>query len=205
MRIKKEQELNQKIKELKEKALSDGQISENERKEIEKLENQRRDITVKELSKTEKEQERILVRMQRNRNAYSIDEASKAIKEAEKARKARKKEVDKQYEDDVIAIKNNVNLSKSEKDKLLAIADQRHKDEVRKAKSKKDAVVDVVKKQNKDIDKEMDLSSGRVYKNTEKWWNGLKSWWSNFREDQKKKAINTLKNKKKQLVETEKI
>ena len=36
------------------KALSDGQISENERKEIEKLENQRRDITVKELSKTEK-------------------------------------------------------------------------------------------------------------------------------------------------------
>ncbi|AWQ92823.1 putative tail length tape measure domain protein [Staphylococcus aureus] len=115
MRIKKEQELNQKIKELKEKALSDGQISENERKEIEKLENQRRDITVKELSKTEKEQERILVRMQRNRNAYSIDEASKAIKEAEKARKARKKEVDKQYEDDVIAIKNNVNLSKSEK------------------------------------------------------------------------------------------
>ncbi|HHO6497489.1 TPA: phage tail tape measure protein [Staphylococcus aureus] len=185
LRIKKEQELNQKIKELKEKTLSDGQISENERKEIEKLENQRRDITVKELSKTEKEQERILVRMQRNRNAYSIDEASKAIKEAEKARK---KEVDKQYEDDVIAIKNNVNLSKSEKDKLLAIADQRHKDEVRKAKSKKDAVVDVVKKQNKDIDKEMDLSSGRVYKNTEKWWNGLKSWWSNFREDQKKKS-----------------
>ena len=28
---------------------------------------------------------------------------------------------------------------------MLAIADQRHKDEVRKAKSKKDAVVDVVK------------------------------------------------------------
>ena len=25
-------------------------------------------------------------------------------------------------------------------------------------------------------------------KNTEKWWNGLKSWWSNFREDQKKKS-----------------
>ena len=89
---------------MKEKALSDGQISENERKEIEKLENQRRDITVKELSKTEKEQERILVRMQRNRNAYSIDEASKAIKEAEKQEK-QEKEVDKQYEDDVIAIK----------------------------------------------------------------------------------------------------
>ena len=50
----------------------------------------------------------------------------------------------------------------------------------------------------------MDLSSGRVYKNTEKWWNGLKSWWSNFRRP-KEKAINTLKNKKKQLVETEKI
>ena len=52
--------------------------------------------------------------MQRNRNAYSIDEASKAIKEAEKQEK-QEKEVDKQYEDDVIAIKNNVNLSKSEK------------------------------------------------------------------------------------------
>ncbi|MDN8983371.1 hypothetical protein Q0Q75_14010, partial [Staphylococcus aureus] len=70
------------------------------------------------------------------------------IKEAEKARKARKKEVDKQYEDDVIAIKNNFNLSKSEKDKMLAISEQRNKDEVRKAKSKKDAVVYVVKKQN---------------------------------------------------------
>ncbi len=44
--------------------------------------------------------------MQRNRNAYSIDEASKAIKEAEKSKKKQeKKEVDKQYEDDVIAIK----------------------------------------------------------------------------------------------------
>ncbi len=33
----------------------------------------------------------------------------------------------------------------------------------------------------------------------------LKSWWSNFREDQKEeKVISTLKNKKKQLVETEK-
>ena len=51
--------------------------------------------------------------MQRNRNAYSIDEASKAIKEAEKQEKQEKK-VDKQYEDDV-TIKNNVNLSKSEK------------------------------------------------------------------------------------------
>ncbi|AWE66065.1 putative tail length tape measure domain protein [Staphylococcus aureus] len=39
---------------MKEKALSDGQISENERKEIEKLENQRRDITVKELSRLKK-------------------------------------------------------------------------------------------------------------------------------------------------------
>ncbi|WP_370882796.1 hypothetical protein, partial [Staphylococcus aureus] len=50
---------------------------------------------------------------------------------------------EQQYDDlnVVVAIKNNVNLSKSEKDKLLAIADQRHKDEVRKAKSKKDAVV----------------------------------------------------------------
>ena len=176
--ISKERELNEKIKQVKEEAMADGNISEKEMAQIEKLENQRRELTVKNLTKTEKEQDKILSRMKNNREALSISEASSAIKSAEKARKARIKEINDEYDDKVYAIDQMVGLSKEQKQKLLDEAEDEKKKQVAKANEKKEGVVKSVKDQNKDVESEMDTSNGKVYSNAEKWWNKTKEFFA---------------------------
>ena len=171
--INKEKELSAEIKRVKEAAMADGNISEKEMAQIEKLENQRRELTVKNLTKTEKEQGKILSRMKNNREALSISEASSAIKSAEKAKKSRIKEINDEYDDKVYAIEQMVGLSKAQKKKLLDEAEDEKTEQIKKAKDKKQEVVDVVKEQNKDIDNEMDLSNGKVYSKAEQWWNNF--------------------------------
>ncbi|MDN6291049.1 MAG: phage tail tape measure protein, partial [Tetragenococcus koreensis] len=172
--IDKEKELNAEIKRIKEEAMADGNISDKEMAQIEKLENERRELTVKNLTKTEKEQDKILSRMKNNREALSISEASSAIKGAEKARKARIKEINKEYDDKVYAIDQMVGLSKEQKEKLLDEAEDEKNKQIDKANEKKEGVVKSVKEQNKDIEKEMDTSNGKVYSNAEKWWKKTK-------------------------------
>src|SRR5699024_1848777 len=167
--INKEKELSAKIKQVKEAAMADGNISEKEMAQIEKLENQRRELTVKNLTKTQKEQEKILSRMKNNREALSVSEASSAIKQAEKARKARVKEIKDEYDDKVYAIDQMVGLSKEQKQKLLDEAEDDKNKQISKANEKKEGVVKSVKDQNKNIEDEMDTSNGKVYSNAEKW------------------------------------
>lgn len=171
--INKEKELNEKIKQVKEAAMADGNISEKEMAQIEKLENQRRELTVKNLTKTQKEQDKILSRIKNNREALSVSEASSAIKSAEKARKARIKEINSEYDDKVYAIDQMVGLSKTQKQKLLDEAEDDKNKQIDKANEKKEGVVKSVKEQNKDIDNEMDLSNGKVYSKAEQWWNSF--------------------------------
>src|SRR5699024_2120099 len=176
--INKEKELSAEIKRVKEAAMADGNISEKEMAQIEKLENQRRELTVKNLTKTEKEQGKILSRMKNNREALSISEASSAIKSAEKAKKSRIKEINDEYDDKVYAIEQMVGLSKDQKKKLLDEAEDEKTEQIKKAKDKKQEVVDVVKEQNKDVESEMDTSNGKVYSNAEKWWNKTKEFFA---------------------------
>ncbi len=171
--INKEKELNEKIKQVKEAAMADGNISGKEMAQIEKLENQRRELTVKNLTKTQKEQDKILSRIKNNREALSVSEASSAIKSAEKARKARIKEINSEYDDKVYAIDQMVGLSKTQKQKLLDEAEDDKNKQIDKANEKKEGVVKSVKEQNKDIDNEMDLSNGKVYSKAEQWWNNF--------------------------------
>src|SRR5699024_5181757 len=119
--INKEKELSAKIKQVKEAAMADGNISEKEMAQIEKLENQRRELTVKNLTKTQKEQEKILSRMKNNREALSVSEASSAIKQAEKARKARVKEI-KQVKEAAMA---DGNISEKEMAQIEKLENQR--------------------------------------------------------------------------------
>src|SRR5699024_9372174 len=176
--INKEKELSAEIKRVKEAAMADGNISEKEMAQIEKLENQRRELTVKNLTKTEKEQGKILSRMKNNREALSISEASSAIKSAEKAKKSRIKEINDEYDDKVYAIEQMVGLSKAQKKKLLDEAEDEKTEQIKKAKDKKQEVVDIVKEQNKDVESEMDTSNGKVYSNAEKWWNKTKEFFA---------------------------
>lgn len=168
--IQEERSLSAKIKAVKEAAMADGNISKKEMALIEKLEKQRRNLTVKNLTKTQEEQEKILSRMKNNREALSVSEASSAIKQAEKARKARVKEIKDEYDDKVYAIDQMVGLSKEQKQKLLDEAEDEKNKQINKANEKKEGVVKSVKDQNKDIDKEMDTSNGKVYTKAEKWW-----------------------------------
>ena len=176
--INKEKELSAKIKQVKEAAMADGNISEKEMAQIEKLENQRRELTVKNLTKTQKEQEKILSRMKNNREALSVSEASSAIKQAEKARKARIKEIKSEYDDKVYAIDQMVGLSKEQKEKLLDEAEDEKNKQIDKANEKKEGVVKSVKDQNENVESEMDTSNGKVYSNAEKWWNKTKAFFA---------------------------
>nr|CDL65134.2 hypothetical protein [Staphylococcus xylosus] len=177
-RIQKEQELNNKIKEMKEEFSADGELDKNELKQLAKVEQQRRDITVGELSKSQKEQQKILDRMDSNEEALSIKKASRNIKDAEKAKKKRIDEIDDEYTDRKLSIQQNEDLSNEDKEIQLGVLEQWKKEETKKAEDKKKEVVSIAKDQNEDIETEMDLSNGRVYSNSEKWWNKTKEFLS---------------------------
>ena len=177
-RIQKEQQLNKEIKKMKEEFSADGELDKNELKQLAKAEQMRRDITVDELSKSQKEQQKILDRMDSNEEALSVKKASRNIKDAEKAKKQRLDEIDDEYTDKKLAIEQNEDLSKQEKENALDVLDDWKKEETKKAEDKKKEVVGIAKDQNEDIETEMDLSNGRVYSNSEKWWNKTKEFLS---------------------------
>ncbi|OEL06901.1 hypothetical protein AST13_02360 [Staphylococcus xylosus] len=168
--IEEQNKLNEAIDKLKRKQVENGKLTPYELNELQELENKRAKITTSALTKTEQEQQKILSRMKQNNESYSVDEASKAIERAEKARKARLKEIEKEYEDQVYAIEQNQDLTKEQREKALNEAERDRNEKIKMANSTKDELVDLVKKQNEDIEEEMDLSNGRVYSNSEKWW-----------------------------------
>lgn len=172
--IEEQNKLNEAIDKLKRKQVENGKLTPYELKELQDLEDKRNKITTSALTKTEEEQQKILSRMKQNSESYSVDEASKAIKRAEKARKARLKEIEQEYEDQVYAIEQNQDLTKEQREKALQEAKLDKEKKLRMANTSKDELVDVVKQQNKNIEEEMDLSNGRVYSNSEKWWTKTK-------------------------------
>ncbi|WP_017722734.1 phage tail tape measure protein [Staphylococcus xylosus] len=177
-RIQKEHQLNKEIKKMKEEFSADGELDKNELKQLAKVEQMRRDITVDELSKSQKEQQKILDRMDSNEEALSIKKASRNIKDAEKAKKKRINEIDDEYTDRKLSIQQNEDLSNEDKEIQLDVLEQWKKEETKKAEDKKKEVVGIAKDQNEDIETEMDLSNGRVYSNSEKWWNKTKEFLS---------------------------
>lgn len=177
-RIQKEHQLNKEIKKMKEEFSADGELDKNELKQLAKAEQMRRDITVDELSKSQKEQQKILDRMDSNEEALSIKKASRNIKDAEKAKKKRIDEIDDEYTDRKLSIQQNEDLSNEDKEIQLGVLEQWKKEETKKAEDKKKEVVGIAKDQNEDIETEMDLSNVRVYSNSEKWWNKTKEFLS---------------------------
>ncbi|MDG0818986.1 phage tail tape measure protein [Staphylococcus equorum] len=177
-RIQKEQQLNKEIKKMKEEFSADGKLDKNELKQLAKAEQMRRDITIDELSKSQKEQQKILDRMDSNEEALSIKKASRNIKDAEKAKKKRIDEIDDEYTDRKLSIQQNEDLSNEDKEIQLGVLEQWKKEETKKTEDKKKEVVGIAKDQNEDIETEMDLSNGRVYSNSEKWWNKTKEFLS---------------------------
>ncbi|EMC0274946.1 phage tail tape measure protein [Staphylococcus pseudintermedius] len=188
-RIGKIKDINGQIAALDSKYSSDGKLSDEEMKKLQDLYKQRNELAVKELSKGEKEQQRILSRMSANRKAMSIEEASEIIKESIKASEKAKKDAKKRYDSRVDEINEMVGLSKSEKDKLLKEADVRYKEEKDKADKHHKDILDGVKQSNKDVEKEIDLSNGNVKSGFDKFWGDFKKStsenWGRFTHDLK--------------------
>lgn len=169
--IEEQNRLNEAINKLKRKQVEDGKLTPNELQELQELEDKRAKISTSALTKTEQEQQKILTRMKQNSEAYSVDEASKAITRAEKARKSRIKEIEKEYEDQIYAIEQNKDLTKKQREDALAEAERDKNEKLNMANRHKEDLVNVIKEQNNDVEQEIDLSNGRVYSNSEIWWN----------------------------------
>ncbi|MDW4160579.1 phage tail tape measure protein [Staphylococcus saprophyticus] len=189
-KVRRLEELNQEIEELELKQFNDGKLTAQEEKDLKAKLEERTNITTKALVKGQKEQQVILSRMNANTGAIDTQEASDAIKDAVKAEKKVKKEAKKQRDDDI-----------GQADDLLdyEVIDQKEHDKrVKEAKGNYDEAIDTiegktgeirksVKKNNKDIADDIDLSSGHVYSNSEKWYkktkNFIKDDWNSFWQD----------------------
>ena len=184
-------DINNRIQKLVEKNARDGNLSEKEMKELNKLYDKQRELAVGTLSKTHKEQERILAKMSANREAYSMKEAQSLVKESIKARDTAKKENKKAYDQEVDHINEMVGLSKDEKEKMLKNAKKRYEDSNKAADDAHKETLSNLKKSNKNIENEMDLSNGKMYTNAEKWWNNFsdafvgyfKGLWESFKKN----------------------
>ena len=173
IRIRKAKELNKRIEALEEKAAKNGKLSKSETKELQRLYEQRNNLAVKSLSKGEKEQQRIMSRMSANRRAMSIKEASETIQESIKARKQAIKDAKKKYDAKVDEINQMVGLSKKEKNKLLNEAQDQYNKDIKKANAHHRTTLNNVKKSNKNVEKEINLSNGKVMSGMQKWFHGL--------------------------------
>ncbi|MDK9876076.1 phage tail tape measure protein [Staphylococcus equorum] len=189
-KVRRLEQLNQEIEELELKQFNDGKLTAQEEKDLKAKLEERTNITTKALVKGQKEQQVILSRMNANTGAIDTQEASDAIKDAVKAEKKVKKEAKKQRDDDI-----------GQADDLLdyEVIDQKEHDKrVKEAKGNYDEAIDTiegktgeirksVKKNNKDIADDIDLSSGHVYSNSEKWYkktkNFIKDDWNSFWQD----------------------
>ena len=166
-------DINDRIQQLVQKNAKDGNLSEKEMEELNKLYDDQRKIAVETLSQTHKEQKRILARMSANREAYSMKEAQSLVKESIKARDAAKEENKKAYDQEVDHINEMVGLSKEEKTKMLENAKDRYDKSNKAADDAHKETLDNLKKSNKNIENEMDLSNGKMYTKAQQWWNNF--------------------------------
>lgn len=174
---KKASEYTQKMVEIL-KRRKDGELSQKDIKEYENLLKKQNEVGVRELSKGEKEQEKILRRMSVNRKAMSVEEASEIIKKSNESLKAAKKTAQDRLDQRLEEIENMKGLSESEKEDYIQIAKDKYNEEVKTAEGRHKDIKDGVVKNNKSIEEEMDLSNGKVYNNAEKWWNKTKKFLS---------------------------
>ncbi|ATH65429.1 phage tail tape measure protein [Staphylococcus nepalensis] len=189
-KIKRLEELNQEIEELELKQFNDGKLTAQEEKDLKAKLDERNRITTESIAKGQKEQQAILSRMNANTGAIDTQQASEAIKDAVKAEKKAKKEAKKQREDDVVQADDLLaygEIDQKEHDKRVREIEDAYDEAIDTAEGKTGDIRKSVKKNNKDIADDIDLSSGHVYSNSEKWYkktkNFIKDDWNSFWQD----------------------
>jgi len=173
-KVKKLQDLNREIEELELKQFNDGKLTAQEEKDLKAKLEERNRITTETLTKGQKEQQAILSRMNANTGAIDTQEASDAIKDSVKAEKKAKKEAKKQRDKDVIQADDLLaygEIDQKEHDKRIGEIKDAYDEAIETAEGKTEEIRKSVKKNNKDITDDMDMTTGKVYSNSEKQWN----------------------------------
>ncbi|QQS85816.1 phage tail tape measure protein [Staphylococcus carnosus] len=173
-KIKRLEELNQEIEELELKQFNDGKLTAQEEKDLKAKLDERNRITTESIAKGQKEQQAILSRMNANTGAIDTQQASEAIKDAVKAEKKAKKEAKKQRDDDVVQADDLLaygEIDQKEHDKRIGEIKDAYDEAIETAEGKTGDIRKSVKKNNKDITDDMDMTTGKVYSNSEKQWN----------------------------------
>ncbi|HDK7165943.1 TPA: phage tail tape measure protein [Clostridium botulinum] len=161
------------------------QITEDEAKIIDGLQQQMKENAVKTLSASEIEQKVIMERLKSYSGRITTEQASEVIKNAEKQRQQTVDQANKQYDG---AIRNIIKLrdeskliSKDKADKMIKEAERERKETISKADDQKNQVVNKIKSMNSEIGNSVDTSTGKILSK----WDKLKQWWANWQPDSK--------------------
>ncbi|EPY2286644.1 phage tail tape measure protein [Clostridium sporogenes] len=161
------------------------QLTEDEVKTIDSLQQQMKENAVKTLSASEVEQKVIMERLKSYSGRITSEQASEVIKNAEKQRQQTVDQANKQYDG---AIRNIIKLrdeskliSKDKADKMIKEAERERKETISKADDQKKQVVNKIKSMNSDITNSVDTSTGKILSK----WDKLKNWWANWQPDSK--------------------
>ncbi|UBV34060.1 phage tail tape measure protein [Staphylococcus xylosus] len=170
-KVRRLEQLNQEIEELELKQFNDGKLTAQEEKDLKAKLDERNNITTEALVKGQKEQQAILSRMNANTGAIDTQEASGAIKDSVKAEKKAKKEAKKQRDKDVIQADDLLaygEIDQKEHDKRIGEIKDAYDKAIETAEGKTGEIRKSIKKNNKDITDDMDMTTGKVYSNSEK-------------------------------------
>ena len=152
-------------------------LTENEISTINKLRNQNEKIGLNAATKNEQELERIYLRAKYNRENISVREASNIIKTSKKKYEAVVKDAEKTRKetiDEANKMREAGIITEDQYDKIVKAADKTKEDTIKKAKDQYDGILKKTQKGLGDNAKYIDEKTGEIKSNWSVWWDDLK-------------------------------
>ena len=166
-------------------------LTDEEAKEIAKIQQSMRDTGIKYLSESETESNLILQRLKDNASALSAEQASEIIKNAATSRDETIKSAEEQYKGILLEAQRMLDtgtISKEEYDKIVAAAEETKTSTVKNAETQYDDILKTAKSKMGEYSKYIDDETGELKSKWEVWTEELGEKWSTFWTNFKKKA-----------------
>ena len=166
-------------------------LTDEEAKEIAKIQQSMRDTGIKYLSESETESNLILQRLKDNASSLSAEQASEIIKNAATSRDETIKSAEEQYKGILLEAQRMLDtgtISKEEYDKIVAAAEETKTSTVKNAETQYDDILKTAKSKMGEYSKYIDDETGELKSKWKVWTEELGKAWSTFWTDFKKKA-----------------
>lgn len=166
-------------------------LTDEEAKEIAKIQQSMRDTGIKYLSESETESNLILQRLKDNASALSAEQASEIIKNAATSRDETIKAAEEQYKGILLEAQRMLDtgtITKEEYDKIVAAAEDTKTATVENANTQYDDILKTAKSKMGEYAKYIDDKTGDLKSKWEVWTEELGEKWSTFWTNFKKKA-----------------